>query len=106
MTAPAYTGRFERRTLRMARVEISRVDDSLFKEVAFTENVSPRGARVVTQRAWQPGTEVLVVFSEDALRLRAKAVYCQASGIARFAIGLELSAPASEWRSPTPSRCG
>jgi hypothetical protein len=82
-------------------IEISRVDESLLKERTFTENVSPRGARVVTKRAWQPGTEVLVVSSQDAVRLRAKIVYCQPLGIGRFNVGLKLSAPVGEWRRPT-----
>jgi hypothetical protein len=103
MTPPEYTGRSEQRTLRMMPIEISRVDDPLFREGGVTENVSPHGARLVRQRAWQPGTEVLVLFSEDPVRLRAKVVYCQALGIGRFAIGLKLSASASEWQSPTRS---
>ena len=76
------------------------MDESLFKEKAFTENVSPRGARVLTKRAWQPGTDVLVVCSQDAVQLRAKIVYCRDSGIGRFAIGLELSASAGDWQKP------
>jgi hypothetical protein len=106
MRAPANTGRSERRTLRKAPVEISRVDDPPFKEGAFTENVGPRGARVVTQQAWQPGTDVLVVFSGDGVRLRAKVVYCRDLGTGRFAVGLKLSAPASEGQSPDRSRPG
>jgi hypothetical protein len=85
----------------MVPVEISRVDESLLKERAFTENVSPRGARVVTKRAWQLGADVLVVSSQDGVRLRARIVYCQAMGIGRFVIGLKLSASAGEWRRPT-----
>jgi hypothetical protein len=104
VTTPVHTGRSEKRTPRKVLVEISREDELLLKkEEAFTENVSPRGARVGTERAWLPGTNVLVVSTQDAVRLRAKIVYCQALGVGRFTIGLELSAPADQWLKPPRS---
>lgn len=106
MAAPVQTGRSEgrseKRTARILPIEISRVDESLLKERTFTENVSSHGARVVTKWAWRAGTDVLVVCSQDAVRLRAKIVYCQALGIGRFTIGLKLSAPVGQWQTPTP----
>ena len=79
------------------------MEDSLLREKTFTENVSARGARVVTKQAWQVGTEVIVISSHEAVRLRAKIAYCEALGIGRFVIGLELSASAGEWQKPVRS---
>ena len=44
------TGRFEKRTARSVAVELSRMDTSLLKEKALTENVSSPGIRVATER--------------------------------------------------------
>jgi PilZ domain len=85
-------GRSEKRTARAVAIELSRLDESLLKEKAFTENVSPRGARVVTEREWQPGSLVLFICPKDGVRSQAQIVYCQRLGESRFAVGLELSA--------------
>jgi len=92
MASPVPTGRREKRTARVVPVELSRLDKSLLKERAFTENLSAHGARIVTERKWQPGTIVLIVSSKEALNSRAQIVYCQPLGVGRFAVGVELLA--------------
>lgn len=59
-------------------VELSHQDESLRKEVTVTENVSPRDTRVVTEREWQPGTNVLVTSPEDGVRDRSQIVLLSA----------------------------
>jgi hypothetical protein len=56
-------GRSERRIPQKLTAELSHPDESLPKERAFTENVSPHGARVTTGRPWQPGSPVLIMTS-------------------------------------------
>jgi hypothetical protein len=90
MASPVPTGRREKRTARVVPVELSRLDQSLLKERAFTENLSPHGARVITEREWHAGTIVLIVSAKGALNSRAHIVYCQPLGNNRFAVGLEL----------------
>jgi hypothetical protein len=97
---PGPTGRSEKRTARAEAVELSCLDDSLLKERAFTENVSPLGARVVTGRECQPGTRVLVIFPKDGVRSRAEVVYCARLAESRFAVGLELSTRVEQWAKP------
>jgi hypothetical protein len=92
MASPVPTGRREKRTARVVPVELSRLDNPLHKERAFTENLSAHGARVVTEREWHAGTIVLIVSSKAALDSRARIVYCQPLGINRFAVGVELLA--------------
>jgi hypothetical protein len=90
MASPVPTGRLEKRTARVVSVELSRLDEPLLKERTFTENLSPHGARVVTEREWQPGTSVLLVCAEAALESRGHIVYCQPLGVNRFVVGVEL----------------
>ena len=97
---PATTGRSEKRTARAEAVELSRLDDSLLRERAFTENVSPLGARIVTEREWEPGTQVLAIFPEEGVRSRARVVYCARLAKYRFAVGLELSTRVEQWAKP------
>jgi hypothetical protein len=92
MASPVPTGRLEKRTARVVPVELSRVDEPLLKETAFTENLSPHGARVVTEREWHPGTIVLITSFKAALKSRAQIVYCEPLGMGRFAVGVELLA--------------
>src|SRR6267378_6112928 len=54
------TGRYERRAARAVTVELLRLDESRLSERTVTENVSPRGARVVTEMICAPGKHVLV----------------------------------------------
>jgi hypothetical protein len=54
--------------------------------------VSPRGARVVTEREWQPGARLLLVSLQDEVQSEARIVYCERVAEYRFAVGLELSA--------------
>jgi len=94
MAAPFHTGRsagrFERRIPQKLTAELSHPDASLPKERAFTENVSPHGARVTTGRPWQPGSRVLITFSEYDVLAQGRIVYCQRVESGEFCIGIEL----------------
>jgi PilZ domain-containing protein len=94
------TGRSERRTARTIAVELSRLGEPLLNERTFTENVSPRGARVVTEREWQPGANLLLISLKDDVRSQAQIVYCARLAKGRFAVGLELSTRVEQWAKP------
>src|SRR5947208_10967015 len=55
-----------------------------------TENVSPYGARVRTNRPWKKGTSVLVKSALGELCARARIVYCQPLPANAFALGLQF----------------
>jgi PilZ domain-containing protein len=82
--------RSERRIPKKLAAELSDVDESVPKEMTFTENVSSRGARVTTVQRWQPGTRVLLTFPPDAIRSQGRIIYCQCVESGNFALGLEL----------------
>lgn len=91
-------GRSERRIPKVLAAELSRPDESLPNEMTFTENVSPRGARVTTVRRWQPGTRVLVTFLRNGSPYQGRIVYCQHVESGNFALGLELPWQVQRWQ--------
>ncbi len=82
-------------------VDLSSLDVRMPAQEGITENVSARGARVVTNRAWQPNERMNVRSLLGNFRSRARVVYCQPLGNGAFAIGLQLFAAVGGWRSPT-----
>lgn len=98
MSAP--TGRFEKRNARAVTIEICVLRDPTIKERALTENVSRHGARVLAERDWRPGQQVLVISPKEGVRSQAQVVYCQRVAERRFAVGLELFAPVMFWERP------
>jgi hypothetical protein len=91
------TGRYEKRTARAVTVEVLRLDESGLNERAVTENVSPRGARMVTNWNCAPGKHVLVTAPEEGVKSLACVVYCQRLESAKFAVGLQLVVRVEEW---------
>lgn len=92
--------RVESRTPAKIVVDLSSLDVRTPAQEGVTENVSPRGARVVTGRAWQPNECLNVRSLLGNFRSRARVVYCQRLGNGTFAVGLHLFAAAGDWRSP------
>jgi hypothetical protein len=78
-------------------VDLSGFDIHTVAQQGITENVSARGARVVTSKPWQPNDHVNVRSLLGSLRSRARVVYCQPLGKDSFAIGLELFVSVGEW---------
>jgi hypothetical protein len=66
----------------------------------ITENVSPRGARVLTSHPLQPNERITVRSLLGSLRSRARVVYCEPVEKGSFAVGLELYVVAGEWLPP------
>ncbi len=66
-------------------------------ETAFTENVSPRGARVVSERRWEPNDQLAVASLSGDFRTMARVVYCQSLQPQSFAIGVEFLEPVGTW---------
>ena len=90
-------GRSERRIPQKLAAELSHIDESLLKERAFTENVSPHGVRVTTGRHRQPGSLVLITFPESDVFSQGRIVYCRRVESGEFCIGIELAEQAQRW---------
>jgi hypothetical protein len=78
-------------------VDLSGLDIHTVAQQGVTENVSARGARVVTSKPWQPNDHLKLRSLLGSLRSRARVVYCQPLGKDSFAIGLELFVSVGEW---------
>ncbi len=66
-------------------------------EETFTENVSSRGARVLTVRRWQPNDRLVLASRPGDFLATARVAYCQSLRGEGFAIGLEFLEPAGSW---------
>ena len=66
-------------------------------ESTFTENVSARGARVVTVRRWEQGEKLTLVSRTGEFRSSARVAYCQPLQGDGFAIGVEFLEPKGRW---------
>jgi hypothetical protein len=90
----------EDRTPAQVAVDLSGLDVHTAAQQGITENVSARGARVLTSKPWQPNEHVTIRSLLGSLRSRARVVYCQPLGTDLFAIGLELFVSVGEWTLP------
>lgn len=94
-------GRKQPRIPKRLLAQVSSVDDPRQKELVSIENVSLRGARVATARAWATGSHVVVKFTSGELGAkRARVVYCRAANEKEFGVGLEFLAPANDLNTP------
>jgi PilZ domain-containing protein len=66
-------------------------------EIAFTENVSRHGARVVSKMRWSPNDSVLVKLPQGCLPSRARITYCQPLKGDECAMGLQFSLVVYDW---------
>ena len=91
------SGRKERRlpiivVLRLEPVVSAATDG----ERAFTDNISAHGARIFSQRAWQPGDVVRITpLNEDPVC--AEVVYSQRLPNNRYGIGVKFQDGARTW---------
>ena len=66
-------------------------------EMTFTENVSLRGARIITQHAWRRDEQVQVASRPGDFRATARVAYCERLRETGYAIGLEFLEPSGRW---------
>jgi hypothetical protein len=71
-------------------------------ESTFTENVSARGARVVSTRRWEQGEPLTFVSRTGEFRSSARVAYCQPLHGDGFAIGVEFIEPKGRWVVQSP----
>jgi hypothetical protein len=92
------SGRMERRlpiivVVRLAQAENANADG---EERTYTDNISPRGARVFSKRFWQPGDAVRIAPRDEDPAL-GNVVYCQALADGRFVVGVYFQGHPIVW---------
>ena len=93
--------RAESRVALKIRVDLRSVDIRMPSQEGVTDNVSARGARVLTTSHWKPDDCLKVTSLLGSLRSRARVVYCEPAGGGLFAVGLRLYARAGTWSLPS-----
>jgi len=96
----AVSKRAEDRTPMKVTVDLSSLDIRNPAQEGVTENISARGARVLTSKPWKTNDRLNVRSLLGNFRSRARVVYCVPVEGQQFAIGLQLFATAGNWRSP------
>ena len=66
-------------------------------EATFTENVSTRGARVISVRHWQKGDALMLASRTGEFRSSARVAYCQPLHGEGYAIGVEFLDSQGRW---------
>jgi len=96
MTRPQ--GRYDKRTAAAVAVMLTSPESAFATELALTENISERGARVLTKRLWFANESLVIKSLEGDLQSEARVVYRQPVREDVYAIGLELLGPKGNWR--------
>jgi len=94
---PARNARSEVRISAIEPVRLASLNQPFITEPTSTQNISPRGARVMTQQVWEPGSLLLIKSLRGDFWARARVVYWRSFSSSRFAIGLEFFAQAGDW---------
>ncbi len=66
-------------------------------ETTFTENVSSRGARVLSVRRWRPDERLRFSTITGSFQSLARVVWCRPGRSEGFTMGLEFLEPSGEW---------
>ncbi|HTZ74308.1 MAG TPA: PilZ domain-containing protein [Candidatus Aquilonibacter sp.] len=66
-------------------------------ETTFTQNVSPRGARVLSTRPWKINDQMVICTMTGSFRSTARVAYCTITAESHFAVGLEFLEPNGRW---------
>lgn len=66
-------------------------------ESTFTENVSAKGARVVSIRHWEKNAAIVFASRSGEFRSAARVAYCQPIRGDGYAIGVEFLGPQGRW---------
>jgi len=66
-------------------------------EATFTENVSAKGARVVSVRRWEKGAPMVLKSRTGDFRSEARVAYCQPLHGDGYAVGVEFLETKGRW---------
>lgn len=72
-------------------------------ETSFTDDVSSRGARVLTNRRWAVNDQLTLASLPGSFQSLARITYCQRLRRDSYAIGLQFLGPSGGWIIPAQS---
>lgn len=83
-------GRTNQRQPIVLAVDLVPLAEAEKRERTYTDNISMQGARVHSERPWQPGEQVEVIPAKAETPVRGEVVYCQKRGQGGFFVGIRL----------------
>ena len=90
--------RIEKREPLPVQLYLASLDDPRTRERTVTEDVSPHGARVLTQRCWNPGEVPLLTPLIGEYPKHARVVYCTRQSNGGYCVGIEFEGPTFRWQ--------
>ena len=90
-------GRIEKRLPTSVPVYLASLEEPRSRERTLTENISPHGARVISQRFWQSGEASLISRLTGEFRQIGRVIYCLPTAGDRFCVGVEFQGRTVNW---------
>src|SRR2546430_1894534 len=94
----SFDARMERRDPLPVQVYLASLEEPRARERTVTEDVSPHGARVLTQRCWNPGEVPLLTPLIGEYPKHARVVYCTRQSNGGYCVGIEFEGPTFRWQ--------
>jgi hypothetical protein len=95
------SGRLHRRIHLTVPVSLLNPGEPRVAEDAVTENVSPRGARVLVKTPIEPDALLLLKSPTPRFRTSVRVVYCEPLSGGQFGLGLQLEEVSVNWTETT-----
>jgi hypothetical protein len=93
----SFDARMEKREPLPIQIYLANLDEPRACERTVTEDVSPHGARVLTNRYWQPGEVPLLTPLIGDYPKQARVVYCDPQPKGGYCLGIEFEGASFKW---------
>ena len=90
-------GRIEKRLPTSVPVYLASLEEPRSRERTLTENISPHGARVVSNRSWRSGEKSLVTPLSGEFPRVGRVIYCLPKAADHFSVGVEFPDRTVKW---------
>ena len=91
------SGRLYRRIHLTVPVKLLNPGEPRVAEDGVTQNVSPRGARVLVKTPIEPDALLLLKSPTPRFRTSVRVVYCELLSGGQFGLGLQVEGPSVNW---------
>ena len=92
-----FDGRIEKRLATSVPVYLAPMKEPRARERTLTENVSPHGARVISERPWPSGEESLITPLTEEFPQVGRVIYCLPKAGDRLCLGVEFPTRRVKW---------
>jgi len=93
----SFDARIEKRDPFPVQIYLASLEDPRARERTVTEDVSPHGARVLSNRCWRPGDVPLLTPLIGEYPKHARVVYCAPQPNGGYCVGVQFKGPSFKW---------